>query len=410
MELNLRNRKILLAISGSVAAYKALELARELVRAGAEVQPVLTQAALAFVTPMSFQALCGKAPKSDLFDLESERSFGHIEMARWADLVLLAPVTANRIASTALGLGGDYLSTLLLANQKPVLVAPAMNHAMWSHPATQGHVETLKARGVQFVGPQSGELACGEVGLGRFAELSQILEKVRSLLCPAQPLVGKKVLVTAGPTREKIDAVRFLSNRSSGKMGFALAQAALDLGANVTLVSGPVALAPPLGVEFVPVETALEMQAEVLKRFGATDLVIKNAAVADYRAKESASGKVKKTGDLSLELVQNPDILAELGRLKRPDQVVVGFAAETSNLEGYAREKLLAKKADWIIGNDLTLPQAGFDKDQNQVLIVGGQRVLALGPAPKGELAQAILLALLADPVLGPKLGARPKG
>ncbi|OGG99170.1 MAG: hypothetical protein A2600_05180 [Candidatus Lambdaproteobacteria bacterium RIFOXYD1_FULL_56_27] len=410
MELNLRNQKILLAVSGSVAAYKALELARELVRAGAEVQPVLTHAALSFVTPLSFQALCSKIPKTDLFDLESEKSFGHIDMARWADLVLLAPVTANRIAATALGLGGDYLSTLLLANQKPLLLAPAMNHAMWSHPATQGHVATLQSRGAHFVGPQSGELACGEVGLGRFAELSQILGKVRSILCPALPLAGKKVLVTAGPTREKIDAVRFLSNRSSGKMGFALAQAALDLGAAVTLVSGPVALTPPLGVEFVPVETALEMREAVMQRFGTTDLVIKNAAVADYRAKHSAQEKVKKTGDLSLELVQNPDILAELGRLKAPGQVVVGFAAETKNLEGYAREKLLAKQVDWIIGNDLTLPQAGFDKDQNQVLVVSRQGTLSLGPAPKGELAQEILLALLADPVLGPKLGAKAAG
>lgn len=366
---SLSGRKILLIVGGGIAAYKALELIRLLRKAGAEVMSVLTKAGAEFVTPMSLAALTGHPVRQALFMPEDETAMGHIELSRWADLVVVAPATAGLIAKAANGLADDLASTTLLATDKRVLLAPAMNVRMWLHPAVQANVERLKAfdgfHGAAVVGPDEGEMACGEFGPGRMAEPAAILAAIEGLLAGpgGRPLAGRTAVVTAGPTFEPIDPVRGLTNRSSGKQGYAVAAALAELGAKVTLVSGPVALSAPPGVERVWVETAREMQAAVEAALPA-DVAVMSAAVADWRVDGVASGKLKKApgGPPSLALIENPDILAGVSAPgpKRP-RLVIGFAAETADLEANAQAKLSRKGCDWIVGNDVSGEVFGAD-------------------------------------------------
>ena len=372
---SLSGRKILLIVGGGIAAYKALELVRLLRKAGAGTMSVLTAAGAEFVTPMSLAALTGRPVRRDLFMPDDETAMGHIELSRWADLVVVAPATAGLIAKAANGLADDLASTILLATDKRVLLAPAMNVRMWLHPAVQANVERLKGfggfHGAAVVGPDEGEMACGEFGPGRMAEPPAILSAIEALLAgpDGRPLAGRRAVVTAGPTFEPIDPVRGLTNRSSGKQGYAVAGALADLGARVTLVSGPVALSAPPGVERVGVETAREMQAAVDAALPA-DIAVMSAAVADWRVDAVASGKLKKApgGPPSLALIENPDILAGVSApgARRP-ALVVGFAAETSDLEANARAKLSRKGCDWIVGNDVS--DEVFGADANAVTL-----------------------------------------
>ncbi len=366
---SLSGRKVLLIVGGGIAAYKALELVRLLKKSGAEVMSVLTSAGTEFVTPMSLAALTGHPVRQALFMPEDETAMGHIELSRWADLVVVAPATAGLIAKAANGLADDLASTTLLATDKKVLLAPAMNVRMWLHPAVQANVARLKGfdgfHGVEVVGPDEGEMACGEFGPGRMAEAAAILSAIQGLLAgpDGRPLAGRRAVVTAGPTFEPIDPVRGLTNRSSGKQGYAIAQALAELGAEVTLVSGPVALDAPVGVERVWVEAATEMQAEVHKHLPA-DIAVMSAAVADWRVDGVASGKIKKApgGPPSLALIENPDILAGVSKPgKARPTLVIGFAAETSDLEANARAKLSRKGCDWIVGNDVSDDVFGAD-------------------------------------------------
>lgn len=366
---SLYGRKILLIVGGGIAAYKALELTRLLKKSGAEVMSVLTAAGAEFVTPMSLAALTGHPVRQALFMPEDETAMGHIELSRWADLVVVAPATAGLIAKAANGLADDLASTTLLATDKKVLLAPAMNVRMWLHPAVQANVERLKGfdgfHGVAVVGPDEGEMACGEFGPGRMAEPAAILSTIQGLLAgpDGRPLSGRTAVVTAGPTFEPIDPVRGLTNRSSGKQGYAIAQALAELGATVTLVSGPVALEVPVGVERVWVETAREMQAAVQQQLPA-DIAVMSAAVADWRVDGVASGKIKKApgGPPSLALIENPDILAGVSKPgKARPTLVIGFAAETTDLEANARAKLSRKGCDWIVGNDVSDDVFGAD-------------------------------------------------
>ncbi len=365
----LSGRKILLIVGGGVAAYKSLELVRLLKKAGVEVRAVLTSAGAEFVTPMSLAALTGEPVRQQLFLPDDETAMGHIELSRWADLVVVAPATAGLIAKAANGLADDLASTTLLATDKKTLWAPAMNVRMWLHPAVQANMARLKAfdgfHAAAVVGPDEGEMACGEFGPGRMAEPPAILAAIEGLLAgpDGRPLAGRHAVVTAGPTFEPIDPVRGLTNRSSGKQGYAIAEALAGLGARVTLVSGPVALPTPSGVERVPVETAQEMQAAVEAALPA-DVAVMSAAVSDWRVDGVASGKIKKApgGPPSLSLIENPDILAGVSAPgKRRPALVVGFAAETADLEANARAKLSRKGCDWIVGNDVSGEVFGAD-------------------------------------------------
>ncbi|MBX9461113.1 MAG: bifunctional phosphopantothenoylcysteine decarboxylase/phosphopantothenate--cysteine ligase CoaBC [Brevundimonas sp.] len=368
-QASLSGRKILLIVGGGIAAYKALELVRLLKKAGMEVRTVLTAAGAEFVTPMSLAALTGQPVRQDLFLPDDETAMGHIELSRWADLVVVAPATAGLIAKAANGLADDLASTTLLATDKRVLLAPAMNVRMWLHPAVQANVERLKGfdgfHGAAVVGPDEGEMACGEFGPGRMAEPAAILAAIEGLLAgpDGRLLAGRHAVVTAGPTFEPIDPVRGLTNRSSGKQGYAIAEALAALGARVTLVSGPVALPAPAGVERVWTETAREMQAAVEAALPA-DIAVMSAAVADWRVDGVASGKIKKApgGPPSLSLIENPDILAGVSAAgKSRPRLVVGFAAETTELEANARAKLSRKGCDWIVGNDVSGEVFGAD-------------------------------------------------
>lgn len=366
---SLSGRKVLLIVGGGIAAYKALELVRLLKKSGAEVMSVLTAAGAEFVTPMSLAALTGHPVRQALFMPEDETAMGHIELSRWADLVVVAPATAGLIAKAANGFADDLASTTLLATDKKVLLAPAMNVRMWLHPAVQANVGRLKGfdglHGVAVVGPDEGEMACGEFGPGRMAEPAVILSAIQGLLAgpDGRPLTGRRAVVTAGPTFEPIDPVRGLTNRSSGKQGYAIATALAELGAEVTLISGPVALDAPVGVARVWVESAREMQAEVHRHLPA-DIAVMSAAVADWRVDGVASGKIKKApgGPPSLALIENPDILAGVSKPgKARPTLVIGFAAETSDLEANARAKLSRKGCDWIVGNDVSDDVFGAD-------------------------------------------------
>ena len=390
-------KRVLLIVGGGVAAYKALELVRLLRKADIAVRPILTRAGSQFVTPLSLSALAEDKVYQDLFALTDESEMGHIELSRSADLIVIAPATADLMAKAAAGLCDDLASTTLLATDTPVLMAPAMNVRMWEHPATQANLAALKARGVHFVGPGEGAMACGEFGLGRLAEPAEIFAAVLAELArggvPA-PLKGKHILITAGPTVEPIDPVRVLTNRSSGKQGYAVAEALAALGAEVTLVSGPTALPAPPGVRRVQVETARQMLAACEAALPA-DAAVCVAAVADWRPAETDGGKAKKGArGLSLELAENPDILATLARAgpTRPG-LVVGFAAETSPddaaLEALARAKRLRKGCDWIVANDVSRDGV-MGGDQNTVLFVTAEGVERLGPAPKIEIARQL--------------------
>ncbi|MGZ0078210.1 bifunctional phosphopantothenoylcysteine decarboxylase/phosphopantothenate--cysteine ligase CoaBC [Methylomonas sp. YC3] len=389
------NKRILLGVCGGIAAYKAAELVRLLRKQGHEVRVVMTAAARQFVTPLTFQALSGHAVHSDLLDVEQEQAMSHIHLARWADLLLIAPATADTLAKMAHGLADDLLSTLYLAAECPVWVAPAMNQAMWRKSVTQENVARLQSHGVQCIGPAAGEQACGEQGLGRMVEPADIC---RQLLTPEQPgfLSGINIVISAGPTREPLDPVRYITNRSSGKMGYALAVAALSAGANVTLVSGPVSLAVPAGAKLIPVETASQMYDAVMMHSRIADVYIGAAAVADYRPQQLADSKIKKAGDTSnIALVKNPDIIAAVAELQ-PKPLVVGFAAETDDLENYAKHKLQSKHLDLIAANWVGQVEGGFESDRNALHVFwsGGQQILPM--TDKHTLA-AQLLKLIAE-------------
>jgi phosphopantothenoylcysteine decarboxylase / phosphopantothenate---cysteine ligase len=383
-----RGRNILLGVSGGIAAYKACELVRRLRDARCEVRVVMTRAATAFVTPLTFQALSGQPVRSDLLDAEAESGMDHIALARWADRVVVAPATADLMARLAAGMADDLLTTLCLATEAPILLAPAMNRVMWEHPATRANVDLLRARGLQMIGPESGSQACGELGAGRMAEPATILDAL--LGTGTGPLSGRRVLITAGPTHEPIDPVRFIGNRSSGRMGVALAAAARDAGADVWLVHGPMAVAAPAGVRTLPVETAEAMRASVLDHLDGVDLFIAAAAVADYRPREAAGQKLKKDAPtLSLELVRNPDILAEVAA-RQPRPFVVGFAAETTDLRANALGKLERKNLDMIAANDVSAGRAiGREDNALTVFWPGGEQ--RFPEQPKHQLAHALI-------------------
>lgn len=391
----MHNKRIVLGVTGGIAAYKSAELVRLLRAAGAEVRVVMTAAAANFVGPLTFQALSGNPVHLHLLDPETEAGMGHIELARWADTVLVAPASANFIAKLTHGLADDLLSTVCLATAAPLILAPAMNRQMWANAALQSNVAVLTQRGVQLLGPASGDQACGEVGLGRILEAAQIVTALNRIFSVGK-LSGARVLITAGPTREPIDPVRYVSNRSSGKMGFALAEAAVHAGANVTLITGPVTLAAAQGVNRIDVLTAQEMRDAVLGHIAQTDIVIAAAAVADYRPEQAAAQKLKKQHkEMTLSLVRTPDILAEIGTLaKRP--FCVGFAAETENLEINAKAKRLAKHLDIIAANWVNKPQTGFDSDDNELIVFweGGEKHLALASK---TLIAAQLIALISE-------------
>ena len=387
--------KIALGVSGGIAAYKAAEIVRLLQDRGVRVQVVMTRAAQEFVRPLTFAALSGEKVITGLFESGGEQpnvdsAVEHISVAQGIDALLVAPATADILAKFAHGLADDFLTTLYLATKAPVIVAPAMNVNMWEHPATQANLEILRKRGVTIVDPDSGYLACGMTGAGRLAANEAIVDAVLRTLNVGQDLSGETVLITAGPTREPIDPVRYLTNRSSGKMGYALADAAMRRGAKVILVSGPVALQPPTGVEVVDVETAAEMHDAVMARRGEATVVIKAAAVADYRPKSVAAQKMKRHAEFALELVPTSDIAAELGDRKQ-GQLVIGFAAETENVLENARQKLLAKGLDAIVANDVSQPGVGFDSDRNAVTIITPTEVLDVPASTKWNVAQKIL-------------------
>jgi phosphopantothenoylcysteine decarboxylase / phosphopantothenate---cysteine ligase len=366
-------RRILLAISGGIAAYKAPELLRVFRKAGHEVRCALTPDAARFVSPLVLQSLSGRSVRCDLFDAGEEGEIDHIGLADWAELVVVAPATANRMAKLAHGLADDLVSTVLLATRAPVLLAPAMNVNMWSHPATQTNLAILRSRGVELIGPEAGELACGWEGLGRMSEPSRIAEAAYSLLT-AKSLAGERVLVTAGGTSEPIDSVRTITNRSSGKMGFAIASEAARRGAEVVLVAGVTSLPTPWGVRRIDVDSALAMRDVVLAELESASIVIKAAAVADFRPVTPVDRKLKKedlpaSGRLQLELVQNPDILAEICRNKG-SRIIVGFAAESHDVVAAAQRKLTRKGCDLIVANDISRADSGFEVDQNAVLFV----------------------------------------
>ncbi len=388
-------KHILLGVTGGIAAYKSPDLVRRLAEQGADVQVAMTSAAQQFVTPMTFQAVSGRPVRTDLWDAAAEAAMGHIELARWADLVLVAPASADFLARLAHGQADDLLTTLCLATDAPIAVAPAMNRLMWANPATQANVATLKSRGVRVFGPGEGDQACGEVGPGRMLEPLQLAELAMELFVESRELEGLQILITAGPTRERIDPVRFISNRSSGKMGFAVAQAARRAGARVTLVTGPVTLDTPAGVERIDVETAEQMLEAVNGQVEAADIFISAAAVADYRPPQVMTQKLKKTGDsLRLDLVRAPDILAAVAaRPRRP--FVVGFAAETEKVEQHAREKLQRKNLDMIAAN-LVGEGLAFDCDDNALLVLWPNGSHTLERASKSEISRG-LIRLIAE-------------
>jgi phosphopantothenoylcysteine decarboxylase / phosphopantothenate---cysteine ligase len=387
--------KIALGVSGGIAAYKAAEIVRLLQERGVRVQVVMTRAAQEFVKPLTFAALSGEKVITDMFAAGNEppnidSAVEHIAVAQAIDALLVAPATADVLARFAQGIASDFLSTLYLATNAPVIVAPAMNVNMWNHAATQDNLEILKKRGVRVVEPGTGYLACGMTGAGRLAENETIVAATLEALGASQELVGETVLITAGPTRERIDPVRYLTNRSSGRMGYALAEAALRRGARVLLVSGPTALTPPGAAEVTKVESAEEMRQAVLKLLAEATIVIKTAAVADYRPKSPAPQKIKRTGPLSLELEPTTDILAELSRHKQ-SQIVIGFAAETQNVLENARKKLASKSLDAIVVNDVSQEGVGFDSDRNAVTIITHGDIVEVPETTKWEVAQRVL-------------------
>lgn len=389
---SLHMRQVVVGITGGIAAYKSAELVRRLRDRGAVVRVVMTRAAQSFITPLTLQALSGHPVHTELLDTEAEAGMGHIELARWADLVLVAPASADFLARLAQGKGDDLLATLCLATRSPIAIAPAMNQGMWDNPATQDNLALLKGRGIHQFGPGEGSQACGDVGPGRMLEANALCDAAESLFNKGV-LCGRRVVVSAGPTREAIDPVRYISNRSSGKMGFALARAASEAGASVVLISGPVDLPPPERVEIVKVTSAQEMHAACLKAAKGCDLFIAAAAVADFRPQHVADQKLKKRDGvetLVLELVRNPDIVADVAKLE-PKPFVVGFAAETQALETHAQQKLSAKSLDAIVANDVSRPDRGFDSDNNAVTLIWPTSQESLPLASKLQLATELI-------------------
>lgn len=392
---SLANKRILLGVTGGIAAYKSAELVRGLRTAGASVRVVMTEAATRFITPLTLQALSGQPVRTTLLDPVAEAAMDHIELARWADLVLIAPASANFIAKLAHGNADDLLATLCLATTAPLALAPAMNHAMWSNAATAANVQLLRTRGVRFYGPAAGDLACGESGPGRMLEPAQLQHEISTVFATGS-LSGTRVLVSAGPTREAIDAVRFISNRSSGKMGYAVATAAVEAGAQVTLVSGPVALAPPARVQCITVQDAQAMYDAVLAEAPVCDIFVAAAAVADYRPAVARADKLKKTADeLLLRLQRTPDILASVTALPAAP-FTVGFAAETDALVAHAQAKRAGKALDMIAANWVGRAGSGFDNDDNALQVFWEDGSIELALASKERLARQ-LVAVIAE-------------
>ena len=402
MSTTLDGRELILGVTGSIAAYKAVYLLRELTRGGARVTVCLSEHAREFVGPLTFRTLSGRPVLTTLFDPQSDAAVEHVALAEQAAAVVVAPATANLLAKAAHGIADDFLTTVLLAARCPVVVAPAMDGGMWQHPAVVANVATLRARGVTVLEPDTGALASGLTARGRLPEVDTIVEAVLGALTPTRDLAGERVVVTAGPTREPIDPVRYISNRSSGRMGYALAAAAARRGAQVTLVSGPTALTPPSPAVFVPVQTAEEMREAVLHHAERASIVIKAAAVADYRMAHPAEQKIKGKRELTLELTPNPDILAEVAA-RASGAFIVGFAAETHDVVANARAKLQAKGIDLLVANDVSRRDIGFDAEDNEVLLIdrwGGGR--ALPRMSKRAVADAILDEILALRVAHP--------
>ncbi|SMY37052.1 bifunctional phosphopantothenoylcysteine decarboxylase/phosphopantothenate--cysteine ligase CoaBC [Photobacterium andalusiense] len=394
----LAGKKILLGISGGIAAYKCAELTRRLIERGAQVQVVMTTAAQEFITPLTMQAVSGNPVSSSLLDPSAEASMGHIELAKWADLVLLAPATADLIARISAGMGNDLLSTLCLATDAPIAVAPAMNQQMYRNIATQENLLTLQCRGFTLWGPASGEQACGDVGPGRMLEPMQLVHHCEDFFQHSD-LAGLNIVITAGPTREAIDPVRYLSNYSSGKMGFAIAKAAAKRGANVTLISGPVNLTTPVGVTRVDVSSAIEMQQAALAYAVKNEIFIACAAVADFRPAQIAEQKMKKQSDnetMTIQLVKNPDIVAAIAALTNQRPFTVGFAAETQDVEHYARGKLATKKLDLICANDVSVQGQGFNSDTNALHLYWPNGDKALPLTTKADLGQQLVTEIVA--------------
>ncbi|KKO47722.1 phosphopantothenoylcysteine decarboxylase [Arsukibacterium sp. MJ3] len=382
MQQTLAAKRILLGISGGIAAYKSADLVRRLKERGAEVRVILTSAAQQFITPLTLQAVSGNPVSTTMLDPAAEAAMGHIELAKWAELIVIAPASADVVAKLAHGMANDLLTTCVLATAAPVAVAPAMNQQMYNNIATQQNLATLKKHNIHIYGPGAGAQACGDVGYGRMLEPLELVALIEQTLLPLTPLIGLHITITAGPTREAIDPVRFLSNHSSGKMGYALAAAAAAAGATVTLISGPVQLATPAGVNRIQVISAEQMHAAALNAAIKSDIFIGCAAVADYRAATIAPGKIKKGSaeTLQLTLVKNPDIIAAVASLTERRPFTVGFAAETTDVLHYARQKLNSKKLDMICANDVSLPNAGFNSEQNAITAIwhGGEQVLEL--------------------------------
>ncbi|MFV0276034.1 MAG: bifunctional phosphopantothenoylcysteine decarboxylase/phosphopantothenate--cysteine ligase CoaBC [Parahaliea sp.] len=392
---HLFNRNVVLGVSGGIAAYKSAELVRQLKALGASVRVVMTRGAREFITPLTLQALSGNAVHTQLLDTEAEMGMGHIELARWADLLLIAPATADLLARLAAGRADDLLTTLALATPAPVLLAPAMNQQMWRDPATGHNVRTLESRGIQLIGPAAGEQACGDIGPGRMEEPELIAGRAATLFSSGL-LAGTRVVITAGPTREALDPVRYLSNHSSGKMGYALARAAVEAGASTTLISGPVALEPPEHVRVLPVTSARDMLQASLETLQHCDIFIACAAVADYRPATVEAQKIKKGAEHSqLQLVRNPDIVATVANAS-PRPFTVGFAAETRNVLDYARDKLQRKNLDLIVANNVAGEGIGFASNENEVTVIWREGQIALPRASKQTLA-GHLVRLIAE-------------
>ncbi len=375
----LASKKIILGITGGIAAYKSAEFVRRLKDQGADVRVVMTEAAQTFITPLTLQALSGNTVHTSLLDPEAEAAMGHIELAKWADAIIIAPASADIIARLACGMANDLLTTLCLATEAPIAIAPAMNQAMWGNQQTQLNIQHLSKRSFTIFGPASGLQACGDVGYGRMLEVADLVQATEGLFHPLI-FVNKHVVITAGPTQEALDPVRFISNHSSGKMGFALAQAAKQLGAQVTLIAGPVNLATPAGVTRIDVKSAEQMLTASLSACEQADVFIASAAVADYRAKTVAEQKIKKTAEndnLTIELIKNPDIVQTIANLKQNRPFVVGFAAETHNVIDYAKNKLARKNLDLIIANDVAQQGIGFNSDDNAVTVINAEKILS---------------------------------
>lgn len=395
---SLTNKHILLGVTGGIAAYKSADLVRRLQDAGAEVRVVMTSAAQEFITPLTLQALSGHPVHTTLLDTEAEAGMGHIQLARWADLVLVAPATADFMARLVQGQGDDLLTTVCLATAAPIAVAPAMNQGMWRNQSTQANLTTLLERKVHIFGPDAGQQACGDIGPGRMLEPLALVEAASSLFVSGV-LAGKKVVITAGPTREALDPVRYISNYSSGKMGYALAQAAVEAGAKTVLISGPTQLPPPDRVDFISVTSAQDMLTATMQHVEKCDLFVAAAAVADYRPAQVATQKMKKSGEdvLKLELIKNPDIVATVAALpQRP--FTVGFAAESENLIDYARQKLARKNVDLIVANNISSEGIGFNSDDNAVTLIDKHEERELGQRSKSQLARD-LMAIFAEKI-----------